>query len=249
VSFQSPVPDPFVRTTVHVGVWDALRALLRGRPVEVTVIVGGDAEVVNDVLELDSNTLAELVKSVPLSGVPAGSVLSWGMAETVMAETMATIEERYREVPGFVVFDADQARRELDERVGPRVRFRAPGLLELNGPAYQLLKDVIGAKAGMTHGVLLCFDPEKLRIGVVPAPVLCPPGKRQPLMTSDRRSEDWLAAVDAGLFVRLHRLDLRGLEQPVELVDGMLVLQLPTERVEVPVTASGPDAAPPGGEG
>lgn len=57
VEFQRRVPDPFVRTTVSVGVWDALRALLRGRPVEVIVIVGGDREAVNDVLELDYNTL------------------------------------------------------------------------------------------------------------------------------------------------------------------------------------------------
>jgi hypothetical protein len=57
VSFRDRVPDPFVRTTVHVGVWDALRFLLRGRPVEVTVIVGADPDVMNDVLELDYNTL------------------------------------------------------------------------------------------------------------------------------------------------------------------------------------------------
>lgn len=57
VSFQQRVPDPFVRATVNVGLRDALRALLRGRPIEVTVIVGGDRAVVNDVLELDYNTL------------------------------------------------------------------------------------------------------------------------------------------------------------------------------------------------
>jgi hypothetical protein len=57
VAFQQRVPDPFARTTVHVGPWDALRALLRFRPIEVTVIVGGDTEVMNDVLELDYNTL------------------------------------------------------------------------------------------------------------------------------------------------------------------------------------------------
>jgi hypothetical protein len=57
IAFQRRVPDPFVRTTVTVGIRDALRALLRRRPVEVTVIVGGDREAVNDVLELDYNTL------------------------------------------------------------------------------------------------------------------------------------------------------------------------------------------------
>ncbi len=53
VDFQRRVPDPFVRATVSVGIWDALRALLRLRPIEVTVIVGADPQVVNDVLELD----------------------------------------------------------------------------------------------------------------------------------------------------------------------------------------------------
>jgi hypothetical protein len=57
IEFQRRVPDPFVRTTVTVGFWDALRALLGRRAVEVTVIVGGDREAVNDVLELDYNTL------------------------------------------------------------------------------------------------------------------------------------------------------------------------------------------------
>lgn len=57
IRFQHRIPDPFVRTTVRVGLWDALRALLCGRPVEVTVIVGGDTKAVNDVMELDYNTL------------------------------------------------------------------------------------------------------------------------------------------------------------------------------------------------
>lgn len=57
VSFQKRVPDPFVRTTVTVGLRDALAALLRLRPVKVEVVVGGDVEVMNDVLELDDNTL------------------------------------------------------------------------------------------------------------------------------------------------------------------------------------------------
>lgn len=57
VSFQKRVPDPFVRTTVTVGVRDALAAFLRLRPVKVEVTVGGDVEVMKDVLELDDNTL------------------------------------------------------------------------------------------------------------------------------------------------------------------------------------------------
>jgi len=55
--FQRPVPDPFVRATVSVGMFDALRSLLRFRPIEVTVIVGADPEIMDDVLELDHNTL------------------------------------------------------------------------------------------------------------------------------------------------------------------------------------------------
>lgn len=57
IDFQRRIPDPLVRATVSVGIWDALRALLRFRPIEVTVIVGADPEVANDVLELDYNTL------------------------------------------------------------------------------------------------------------------------------------------------------------------------------------------------
>jgi hypothetical protein len=57
IAFQRRLPDPFVRATVTVGLRDTLRALVRRKPIEVTVIVGGDPEVMNDVLELDYNTL------------------------------------------------------------------------------------------------------------------------------------------------------------------------------------------------
>lgn len=57
ICFQQPVDDPFVRHTVTVGLWDAVRELLRRRRVEVTVIVGGTRDRVDDVLELDGNTL------------------------------------------------------------------------------------------------------------------------------------------------------------------------------------------------
>lgn len=57
LTFQEPAPDPFARTTVVVSWRDALRGLLlRGRLV-VEVLVGGDRSIVNDVLELDENTL------------------------------------------------------------------------------------------------------------------------------------------------------------------------------------------------
>lgn len=54
--FMSPIEDPFVRQTVTVGWPDLLRGLLR-RSLEVVVTVGGDNEIVNDVLELDDNCL------------------------------------------------------------------------------------------------------------------------------------------------------------------------------------------------
>ena len=57
VSFQQPVDDPFVRTTVVVGWRDAIRELIRHRCVRVTVLVGGDKARVDDVLELDENSL------------------------------------------------------------------------------------------------------------------------------------------------------------------------------------------------
>jgi hypothetical protein len=56
IAFQAPVADPFVRQTVRLGIDDLLRALFRRRLV-VEVIVGGDVEICNDVLELDENTL------------------------------------------------------------------------------------------------------------------------------------------------------------------------------------------------
>ena len=56
IEFQKPVDDPFVRQTVTVGWPDLLRGLLRRR-LAVTVTIGGDADIVNDVLELDENQL------------------------------------------------------------------------------------------------------------------------------------------------------------------------------------------------
>ena len=51
-----PCRDPFVHHRVVVGWRDLLRGLLRGR-LEVTVVVGGDSSVVEDVLELDADYL------------------------------------------------------------------------------------------------------------------------------------------------------------------------------------------------
>jgi hypothetical protein len=57
ITFQEPIADPFVRTTIHVGWRDVLRELLRRRRLRITVIVGGDPARIDDVLELDENAL------------------------------------------------------------------------------------------------------------------------------------------------------------------------------------------------
>lgn len=56
ISFEKPIQDPFVTQRVTIGWPDLLRGLLRRRLV-VTVIVGGDRNVIDDVLELDANWL------------------------------------------------------------------------------------------------------------------------------------------------------------------------------------------------
>lgn len=55
-TFRERIADPFVRQTVTVTWLDLLHGLLRGRVV-VEVMVGGDPDVMNDVLELDANAL------------------------------------------------------------------------------------------------------------------------------------------------------------------------------------------------
>jgi hypothetical protein len=56
IEWEKRVDDPFGRFTVHLGWRDLLRGLLR-RSLAVEVLVGGDPEVVNDVLELDDDAL------------------------------------------------------------------------------------------------------------------------------------------------------------------------------------------------
>jgi hypothetical protein len=56
VAFMKKIDDPFVRHTLHVHWTDLLRGLFRGG-LKVEVIVGGDRDIVDDVLELDANTL------------------------------------------------------------------------------------------------------------------------------------------------------------------------------------------------
>lgn len=52
---EVPTRDPFVHHRVVIGWRDLLRFIVRGR--EVVVIVGGDAEIVDDVMELDADAL------------------------------------------------------------------------------------------------------------------------------------------------------------------------------------------------
>lgn len=54
IGFQQPLTDPFVRQTVRVHWRDLLRGLLR-RGLTVTVSVGGDHDIQEDVLELNGD--------------------------------------------------------------------------------------------------------------------------------------------------------------------------------------------------
>jgi hypothetical protein len=56
VVWREQVEDPFVRHTLHVSVLDLLKGIFRRR-LTVEVTVGGDLEVMDDVLELDVNQL------------------------------------------------------------------------------------------------------------------------------------------------------------------------------------------------
>jgi len=56
ITFREPIDDPFIRGHVTIGWLDLLRGLLRGQ-ITVEVIVGGERDRVNDVLELDANAL------------------------------------------------------------------------------------------------------------------------------------------------------------------------------------------------
>ena len=57
IAFQDRIPDPFIRHTVRVGWRDLLRALLTRRFLTVTVILGADPDIIEDVLELDADYL------------------------------------------------------------------------------------------------------------------------------------------------------------------------------------------------
>lgn len=56
ITFQQPIEDPFVHGTVTVGRCDLFKGWLRGN-LKVSMNVGGDRDIQNDVLELDENQL------------------------------------------------------------------------------------------------------------------------------------------------------------------------------------------------
>jgi hypothetical protein len=56
VAWRHPITDPFVRHTVWIGWRDLLRGLLKRR-LDVTVLIGGDRDVVEDVMELNGDYL------------------------------------------------------------------------------------------------------------------------------------------------------------------------------------------------
>ena len=56
VSFMKPIQDPFARTWVQLSLRDLLRGVFR-RGLTVEVTIGGDKDIVDDVLELDADTL------------------------------------------------------------------------------------------------------------------------------------------------------------------------------------------------
>jgi hypothetical protein len=59
VAWRQPIEDPFVRHTVHVGWRDLIKSLIRRRGMRVVVTVGGDHDVIEDVMELDGNYLGQ----------------------------------------------------------------------------------------------------------------------------------------------------------------------------------------------
>ena len=62
-SFRERIEDPFVRQLVRVGWRHVLIAALACRRPVVEVIIDGDPEVIEDVLELDANYLGSMGSS------------------------------------------------------------------------------------------------------------------------------------------------------------------------------------------
>lgn len=59
ITWRERLDDPFVRAVLKVSWLDRLKSLLR-REMEVEVLVDADPEVIEDVMELDSNYLASV---------------------------------------------------------------------------------------------------------------------------------------------------------------------------------------------
>ncbi|MGK5677582.1 hypothetical protein [Actinoplanes sp. URMC 104] len=135
---------------------------------------------------------------------------------------------------GFEVFDRAEARAVVDERMGARVRV-SHGWLVLSRAAVALLESANGGR--LLHGVVLGFDRRARRVGVGAAPVVCAHGVRQNLSWFQSGSEkkpvqlsaEWPAGFSAGDFFKLHELPstLAPGGTPVELVDGVLVFEVP----------------------
>lgn len=57
LGWEEPIEDPFITTTIHVGWRDLVKHVLLRKPLEVRVQVGGDRDVIEDVLELNGDYL------------------------------------------------------------------------------------------------------------------------------------------------------------------------------------------------
>ena len=54
-----PIQDPFVRHSVKIHWWDAIKCLLNFGRIEVTFYIDGDREIIEDVMELDGNYIGQ----------------------------------------------------------------------------------------------------------------------------------------------------------------------------------------------
>lgn len=52
IEFRKPLDDPFVRHSVHISLWDLIKAVFRGR-LTVTMIIDADNETIFRVMNLD----------------------------------------------------------------------------------------------------------------------------------------------------------------------------------------------------
>lgn len=66
--FQRPIDCPFVRQSVTIGWWYALKSLLTFTPIKVEMCMSGDKEIIEDVLELDANYLGDGTRRQEFNG-------------------------------------------------------------------------------------------------------------------------------------------------------------------------------------